>query len=152
MFRSLPLLFRRAAQFVPICTKSIVKPIEFADVQTDGSFSMGRISRTAVILNTISGERYNLVNTYFNHANSTESEWCSVLNGLTYSLNKGQKAVLLENDNLGVIMSLIRQEPPAKKYYYRYYDDIYDQLDAFHWVEARWIPREMNYADKLFRI
>ena len=152
MFRSLPLLFRKTSYFVPICTNSIVKPIEFADIQTDGSFSRGRISRTALILNTISGEQYNLVNTYFDHADATESEWCSVLNGLVYALKKDQKALFLENDNLGVITSLIRQEPPAKKYYSKYYDHIYDQLDAFHWVEARWIPREINRADKLFRI
>jgi len=126
--------------------------MELANVQTDGSFAKGNISRTAVILLTISGERYEVMNTYFTHHNSTESEWCSISNGLIYSLKRGQKAVQLENDNLGAVSSIIRNRPPAKDLYYKYYYNIMKYLPLFEWVEMRWIPREMNRADRLFRI
>ena len=50
----------------------------------------------------------------------------------------------------GVIQSLITQTPP--KTFWNYYDDIYDLMDEFDWVSMRWIPRERNKADRLFRI
>jgi ribonuclease HI len=134
--------------FTPI-RKGILEPHIFASVQTDGSFRKN-ISRTAILLNTTEGEQYRLVNTYFDHANSNESEWCSVLDGLDYSLQKNQKSLLLENDNLGVIQSLIRQKPQNSCW--EYYDSIYEILESFDWVSVRWIPRELNRADKLFRL
>jgi ribonuclease HI len=148
MFSTRPLFSRIVTNLVPICKNSIVEPLALAAIQTDGSFR--KISRTAVILDTIQGEQFTLVNTYFTHANSYESEWCSVLNGLEFALKKKQTAVTLENDNQGVIQSLITQTPP--KTFWNYYDDIYDLMDEFDWVSMRWIPRERNKADRLFRI
>jgi hypothetical protein len=84
--------------FVPICKNSVVEPLALAAIQTDGSFRKN-ISRTAVILDTVQGEE-TLVNTYFTHDNSHESEWCSVLNGLEFSLKKKQLAVTLENEKV----------------------------------------------------
>ena len=150
MFRSLSLFARMPSHFTPICTNSIIRPLDLAAVQTDGSFK-GRISHTAVLLTTISGEEYELLNTYFTHQNSTESEWCSVSNGLIYSLKRGQKALQLENDNLGIVTSIIHRKPPGRQLYYGYYNKIYKNLRLFDWVELRWIPREMNRADDLFR-
>ena len=152
MFRTLSLLARRPSHFTPICTNSLIRPTELASLQTDGSFTKGRISRTALILSTISGERFELINTYFTHSNSTESEWCSISNGLIYSLKKDQKAVRIENDNLGAVTAIICRQPPTKDLYYRYYYNIMRHLALFNWVELRWIPREMNRADRLFRI
>ena len=146
--RTTPLFSRIATTFVPLCKNSVVEPLALAAIQTDGSFK--RLSRTAVILDTIQGEQFTLVNTYFTHANSHESEWCSVLNGLEFSLKKNQKAVTLENDNQGIIKSLITQTPP--KVLCSYYHAIYDLMNEFEWVSMRWIPREQNKADKLFRI
>jgi ribonuclease HI len=131
---------------------AIIRPTLLASVQTDGSFNMDRVSRTAVILTTPSGEKYNLAKTYFTHDNSTESEWRSIFDGLAYCHKKDQLAVKLENDNLGVINSLIRQERPKKVLYNQYYDGIYRIMADFEWVETRWIPRRLNMADKLFRI
>jgi len=150
MFSTRPLFSKvsRIATLIPICKNSIVEPLALAAIQTDGSFR--KISRTAVLLDTIQGEQFTLVNTYFTHANSYESEWCSVLNGLEFALKKKQTAVTLENDNQGVIQSLITQTPP--KTFWNYYDDIYDLMDEFDWVSMRWIPRERNKADRLFRI
>jgi ribonuclease HI len=146
--RTTPLFSRIVTNLVPICKNSVVEPLALAAIQTDGSFR--KISRTAVLLDTIQGEQFTLVNTYFTHANSYESEWCSVLNGLEFALKKKQTAVTLENDNQGVIQSLITQTPP--KTFWNYYDDIYDLMDEFDWVSMRWIPRERNKADRLFRI
>jgi ribonuclease HI len=152
MFLTRPLLSkfsRIATNFVPICKNSVVEPLALAAIQTDGSFRKN-ISRTAIILDSIQGEE-TLVNTYFTHANSHESEWCSVLNGLEFSLKKKQLAVTLENDNQGVIQSLITQSPP-KSLYWPYYDAIFELMNEFDWVSMRWIPRERNKADRLFRI
>jgi ribonuclease HI len=147
--RTTPLFSRIATTLVPICKNSVVEPLALAAIQTDGSFRKN-ISRTAIILDTVQGEQFTLVNTYFTHANSYESEWCSVLNGLEFALKKKQTAVTLENDNQGVIQSLITQTPP--KVFWSYYDSIYDLMDGFDWVSMRWIPRERNKADRLFRI
>lgn len=146
--RTTPLFSRIATTFVPLCKNSVVEPLVLAAIQTDGSFK--RLSRTAVILDTIQGEQFTLTNTYFTHANRHESEWCSVLNGLEFSLKKNQKAVTLENDNQGIIKSLITQTPP--KVHCPYYHAIYDLMNEFEWVSMRWIPREQNKANKLFRI
>jgi ribonuclease HI len=148
--RTTPLFFRIVTKLVPICKNSLVEPFALAAVQTDGSFKKN-ISRTAVILDTVQGEQFTLVNTYFTHSNSHESEWCSVLNGLEFALKKKQTTVTLENDNQGVIQSLITQRPP-KSLYWPYYDAIHGLLESFDWVSVRWIPREQNKADKLFRI
>jgi ribonuclease HI len=147
--RTTPLFSRIATIFVPLCKNSLVEPFALAAIQTDGSFRKD-ISRTAVILDTIQGEQFTLTNTFFTHSNSYESEWCSVLNGLEFALKKNQKAVTLENDNQAVIQSLITQRPP--KVLWPYYDAIYDLMNEFDWVSMRWIPREQNKADKLFRI
>jgi ribonuclease HI len=147
--RTTPLFSRIVTKLVPICKNSVVEPLALAAIQTDGSFK--RISRTAIILDTVQGEQFTLVNTYFTHANSHESEWCSVLNGLEFALKKKQTAVTLENDNQGVIHSLITQSPP-KSLYWPYYDSIHELLETFDWVSVRWIPRELNKADRLFRI
>jgi len=141
---------RIATTLVPICRNSVIEPLALAAIQTDGSFQKN-ISRTAVILDTTQGEQFTLSNTYFTHANSHESEWCSVLNGLKFSLKKNQRAVTLENDNQGLIQSLITQTPP-QRIYSHYYDSIFMLMDSFEWVSVRWIPRELNKADRLFRI
>jgi ribonuclease HI len=148
--RTTPLFSRIVTKLIPICKNSVVEPLALAAVQTDGSFRKN-ISRTAIILDTVQGEQFTLVNTYFTHANSYESEWCSVLNGLEFAQKKKQKAVTLENDNQGVIQSLITQTPP-RPLYWPYYDSIYDLMTSFDWVSVRWIPREQNKADRLFRI
>jgi ribonuclease HI len=115
-------------------------------VQTDGSFLHSRMSRTASILFTRSN--ISMVRTYFDHVNSTESEWCSILDGLAFSLEKGHGSVELENDCLGVIRALMsRRRGPFTEYY----DEIHDTIRKMDYVSVRWIPRELNRADDLFR-
>jgi ribonuclease HI len=129
----------------------LIRPAIVARVQTDGSYHHAqRLSRTAVILQT-DGE-YRLMKTYMEgeHANSTESEWASVLDGLQFSITKDQGAVEIENDNLAVIEAIIRRR--AKKEVERYYlHTILEESADLEWLAIRWIPRELNRADTLFR-
>jgi len=118
-------------------------------VQTDGSFGHSKISRTAVLYRDRKGIDTTQCKTYFDHRNSTESEWCSVLDGIQYAVKKDEGFVELENDNLGVIQSLIRRKEPKMGYYYQV---IQKELLHFDYVGIRWIPREMNAADDIFRI
>jgi ribonuclease HI len=84
------------------------------------------------------------------HVNSTESEWASVLDGLQFSITKDQGAVEIENDNLAVIEAIIRRR--AKKEVERYYlHTILEESADLEWLAIRWIPRELNRADTLFR-
>ena len=147
-------LYKNPGQFRVLTKASNHRPPYTARVQTDGSFGMRYepISRTAVILTDSSGIRHSLCKTYFDHRNSTESEWCSVLDGFNYCLKKDEGAVELENDNLGVMMSLIQRNPPRHGYLADYYAMIRRQLTHLEYVGVRWIPRQLNKADGLFRL
>jgi hypothetical protein len=64
---------------------------------------------------------------------------------------KDQGAVELENDNLGVIRAI--KEGRAKngiECFYLY--AIMEQVSEMEWVSVRWIPRELNRADRLFKV
>lgn len=122
-----------------------------ARVQTDGSYHHRlRLSRTAVILQA--SDEYRLMTTYMQgeHKNSTESEWASVLDGLQFSIAKDQGAVEIENDNQAVVDAIIKRQ--AKKEVERYYlHTILEESADLDWLGIRWIPRELNRADTLFR-
>ena len=83
---------------------------------------------------------------------STEAEWASVAIGLSLALERGSDAIAVENDNLGVIRSLIFPNTKLRHEYARYYRDriLLSALET-SWTGARWIPREQNRADDLFR-
>jgi ribonuclease HI len=151
MFRTAILFSRRPGPFATLASATIVEPQILYHIQTDGSFRYNdRISRTAVLLKKDTTP-YSLVETYFDHANSQESEWCSVMNGLLYAQSHDIGAVKLENDNLGVITSLLSRKKPKILYAY-YYEEILENARKMDWVDIRWIPRGLNKADALFRI
>jgi ribonuclease HI len=110
------------------------------------------MSRTAVLLRTTDYVEYSLVDTYTDHWNSTESEWASVINGVRFALKKDQGSVELENDCLPVVKHLISKRPPAKSYLADYYSAIFKEAKTMEYLGIRWIPRELNKADDLFRI
>jgi ribonuclease HI len=153
MRKSANLFYRQPGHFSLIGKNTILRPEALAKVQTDGSFKNQPhiLSRTAVILKTHDKLQYSLVNTYSNHKNSTESEWCSVLDGLQYSIKKKIYSIELENDNLGVMTSLIKKNKP-NGYLVDYYYYIFDMVKNMEWVAMRWIPRELNKSDRLFRL
>ena len=144
---------RQPTTFVPL-SKSILRPPKVAQVQTDGSFSLEfkEMSRTAVILKTRDGIDYSLFDSYTDHWNSTESEWCSVLNGIRFALKKDQGSVELENDCLPVIKHLTHRRAPMKSYLAEYYSQIFKEAKTMEYLGIRWIPREFNRADDLFRL
>ena len=125
-------------------------PPKVARVQTDGSFTS--FSRTAVLLRTTTPEEYTLRSTYLDHVNSTQSEWCSILDGIIFSKRKDQGSIQLENDCLGVIQALLRNRPPRDELTAHFYTTIFKELRELDYFGIRWIPREMNKADQLFRI
>jgi hypothetical protein len=135
-----------------VLTKPILHPLSVMPrVQTDGSFT-GRFSRTAVLYRDKNNVDTTQCITYLHHRNSTESEWCSVLDGMLYAAKKDEGFLELENDNLGVIQTLIHQRPPRIQKCRGYYSAILNQLTHFDYVGVRWIPREFNKADDIFRL
>ena len=127
-----------------------LRPPKVAHVQTDGSFK--DISRTAVLLRTTSLEDYALRTTYLDHKNSGHSEWCSVLDGILFSKQKDQGSIELENDCLGVIQALTRKRKPKDALSAYLYNTIFKELRELDHCGIRWIPRELNKADDLFRV
>ena len=153
MRSALAQFIRNPSPFLPL-TPRLIRPPKVALVQTDGSFSKQYVefSRTAVLLKTYDNIDYSLVDTYTDHWNSTESEWCSVLNGIRYAQKKDQGSVELENDCLPVIKHLIHRRPPMKGYLASYYNSIFKETKNMEYLGIRWIPRELNRADNLFRL
>ena len=154
MRQTIQTLFKRPGVFVALTKSNLIAPIlDSTKIQTDGSFKVQnyRISRTAVVLTKPCGEIYSLCTTYLDHKNSYESEWRSVLDGMEFGIKKKVKSVKLENDNLGVMNSLIYRKPPSG-IYSDYYYYIFDLVKKFDYFAIRWIPRGLNKADKLFRI
>jgi hypothetical protein len=133
-----------------VLTRS-VRPAIVAHVQTDGSFTP-QVSRTATLLKTVQGEEYSLFKTYFEHKNCGHSEWCSVLDGILFSVKKDQGSVELENDCLGVVRALAQKRQPVDRASAYFYGKIWREIRGLEHFGIRWIPREMNRADELFRI
>ena len=141
---------RKAGPFSTIW-KRFARPVEVAHLQTDGSQRYrDSISRTAALLKA--DATFKSVKTYFDHQNSYESEWCSILDGIQMTQNNEVSSISLENDNLGVINSLIQKKLPRHDYAAAYYDLILKEVKHMDFVEIRWIPRRLNKADALFRI
>jgi len=142
---------RPVSAFAALVKKTLHMPPLVAKLQTDGSFRyVDRISRTASLLKT--DETYKSVKTYFDHQNSYESEWCSVMDGIIMSQANEVDSVQIENDNLSVMNCLIQRKVPKQEYAAVYYEEIMKLVKPMELVELRWIPRRLNKADKLFRI
>ena len=144
----------RLGQFKALTRPYVIRPLQMAHIQTDGSFSRqhDEMSRTAIILKTWQGNTLTISKTYFDHTDSTESEWCSVLDGIMYAVKKGQPCLELENDNIGVIRSLVQEDRPKRAHIADYYNAIQYSLKEFEYLGVRWIPRKFNKADRLFRV
>jgi len=128
-------------------------PPVFACVQTDGSFrSREPKARIAVLLRRADGNSL-LSDVQIIHANnSTEAEWASVAHGLQFSLENNETTIALENDNLGVVQSLINTRAPLRHDFAKYYrHEIQILARESVWTGIRWIPRIANRADALFR-
>ena len=132
-------------------SSTLLKPLSTVLLQTDGSFNHDlQMSRTACILDSKEGD-LTLSKTYFDHESPMEAEWCSIVDGIKFAIKKGQGSIDLENDNLGVINHIIGTKKPPK-IYYDYYLQVFKEIRDLDYIGIRWIPREMNRADDLFRI
>jgi hypothetical protein len=128
--------------------KSRYEGILTSRVQTDGSFGP-KGARAAAI---ISGYRniFSYVKPIYAE-DSMEAEWASVSLGIQLALENNEHWIELENDNLGV-MNALALGSKLKKDYARYYKHEISKLAAeTMWTGVRWIPRELNHADDLFR-
>ena len=138
--------------YMRIGGRMVLPPPILSYVQTDGSFRAATPrARIAVIIQPPADEEQRYM--FPVDANSsTEAEWASVAIGLSLAVERGSDAVALENDNLGVIRSLIFPKTKLRHEYARYYRDriLVSALET-SWTGARWIPREENRADNLFR-
>ena len=139
-----------------VITKPALSPLAVMPrIQTDGSFGNGSfgtgISRTAVLYRDRKGVDTVQCRTYFDHLNSTESEWCSVLDGVMYAVKKDEGFVELENDCLGVVQSIIRRRAKGGVATY-YCDAIRDETKHFDYFGIRWIPRELNASHEIFQL
>ena len=74
-----------------------------------------------------------------------------MLDGILFSAKKDQGAIELENDCLGIIKGLTQRRPPTDKLASHLYGKIFREIRRMDHVGVRWIPREMNRADELFR-
>jgi len=143
-------MIRVPSQIFTLIKKPIVRA-KPALIQTDGSYSYKTsISRTAAIL-TVNNNEYKYIKTYFDHMNSMESEWASLVDGLEYSQKKGIKTLTIENDCLPIISSIVLSKPPKNPLFLDYYMYFNSLTTRYICLGIRWIPREMNRADELFR-
>lgn len=137
--------------FARIGGRMIFPPPVTTRVQTDGSYKAG-VARVAATITTRDQTTFRLLATAAVE-NSTEAEWASVYFGLQQALQKQQDAIEIENDNLGVINGLIHTNTPLRQNYARHFRSrILDLTSETAWTGIRWIPREINAADELFRV
>lgn len=128
-------------------------PPLLALVQVDGSYKGGK-GAAAVWLETaaqncIDKKVYQLGKV----ESSTETEWAAVYAGLCRGLELREGALIIENDCLGVINTLIQRDGALKKEYARYYrSKVLEGAAQAEWVGIRWIPRAYNQADGLLRV
>ena len=133
----------------------MMSPMFYAKVQTDGSFYPNTgMSRVAMILTTADrNSELKHMKSISTCEDSTETEWASVSQGLLFARENNERMIAIENDNLSVVSNLIMGgNSVSKKDYVKYYRYIILGLTSkTEWTGIRWIPREMNLADGLFR-
>ena len=130
-----------------------LRPLSASLVQTDGSFHLrNKTGYTAALLYHKSETYKRLV--YLEYVRgSYEAEWISVYNGLVLSLEKNVNEIKIENDNLGVVRSLLdfNESKKYKDHVLHYKHEILKLANQTRWAGIRWIPRRENRADDLFR-
>ena len=137
--------------YIRIGGGAIYQPPLYAHIQTDGSWKP-KLARVAAIVVTADGSTTYRRMDQLQAENSTETEWASVAYGIRLALKHQQDTLCMENDNLGVIQALTQPGIRLRHEYARYYRDQIQRMSAqTAWTGVRWIPREANRADALFR-
>ena len=127
-------------------------PTTLHRVQTDGSYGGRKGDRIAAILYTADHHAGPKTLIQINAKSSTETEWASVALGLALAIQHKRPHVAIENDNLGVMRSLIfyRNFRSRHEYAHHYFHEIMRLTAETEWTGVRWIPRALNRADDLF--
>ena len=135
-----------------VLTKPIIHPLlVMPRAQTDGSYTT-KFSRTAVLYRDRKQMDTTQCIRYTGHRDSTEAEWCAVLDGIRYAVKRDEGFLELENDNQSVMQCLTYEREPRHSRFAKYYGTILRELRHFDYVGVRWIPREFNKADDLFHV
>jgi hypothetical protein len=141
--------------FTRIAGRISHQPPLLATVQVEGSYTpkTGDARIAAILTPTKSHNLFRHIQS-ISAESSTEAEWASISMGLEMSITHSEGAVGIENDCLGVINTLISPHDIFLRHeyarYWRY--RILRQTKGFEWVGIRWIPREQNRADDLFKV
>jgi hypothetical protein len=128
------------------------KPPLLAHVQVDGSFGRRRQAAVAVKFVAAAHDRSaSFTKPVYAVESSTEAEWIAVYTGLMFALENNEKAMVIENDCLGVIHHLMQREMALRRDYAQHWrSEIYKLAEQTEWTGVRWIPRRQNRADDLF--
>lgn len=128
-------------------------PPLIAHVQTDGSFDTRHGVHVAAIVNSANRKHQWQDMTWIKAKNLSEAEWASILFGVTIAVNKGQAAIGIEHHNLSIIHGLIFPKIQLRDEYAAYYRNEIQKVTAVTlWTGLRWIPRELNRSNDLFRL
>ena len=129
-----------------------IGPSTLHRVQTDGSYGGRKGDRIAAILYTPDQHPGPKIMMPIKAGSSTETEWASVALGLALAIQHKRAHVAIENDNLGVMRSLIfyRDFRSRHNYAHHYFHEIMRLAAETEWTGVRWIPRALNRADDLF--
>ena len=127
-------------------------PPVMAIVQTDGSFYQhSKAGKAGALLLKPDDTFSSHVQSLYKLVSSTEAEWASVYLGLNVAEQANQSSIGLENDCLGVVHQIMMKSHQRHEYARYYHYKIKELSKKFDWCGIRWIPREMNRADKLLR-
>lgn len=140
--------------FTRVAGRVIHPPPTLATVQTDGSYAhkTGDARAAAILTPAKSHSTFRHIQS-ISAESSTEAEWASISMGLELAVTHSEGAIGIENDCLGVINTLISPHDMFLRHeyarYWRY--RILRQAKEIEWFGIRWIPREQNRADDLFK-
>jgi ribonuclease HI len=128
-----------------------VPPI-LAIAQTNGSFyQYSRAGKANALLIKPDGTFSSHIEHLYKLVSVTEAEWASVYLGLNVAEKENQSSIALENNCLSVVHQIMMKSHQHHDFARYYYYKIKELSKNFDWCGIRWIPREMNRADKLLR-
>jgi ribonuclease HI len=139
--------------FVRIGGHRIIQPPTplLTHVQTDASFRSKTDARVATLIYPALGPAHYSISA-ITAGSSTEAEWAAVAAGLQAAIDDDHEVIGVDNDNLSVISGLMFPANPLRHAYARHYRSTILQLaNQTLWTAVRWIPRELNGADRLMR-
>ena len=144
--------FRRIGGINLLLKNEIYKYPAMTFAQTDGSFfSHNRKGTVAALLrypdNKVQGFQHPLEKI----ASSTEAQWASIYFGFELAKRNNQGFVALENNCLTIIRSIIFNSPGKHEYARYYHEKIRETVDDMDWCGIRWIPKDLNEANKFLK-